>query len=546
MTDTPSPLWTTRTTEINNTGTWRSLLPDYRSTPSPCHNACPVHGNIAVWIQQLKAKDYHSAWLTLMENNPFPAIAGRICHHPCEIPCNRRELDEPVAICDLERFIGDIALDEGWAVPETALTRKERIAVIGGGPSGLSAAYQLRRRGYAITLFEARDRLGGLMRYGIPAYRLSRAVLDAEIQRIVETGVQVRTGSGFIDLDAVISMREEFDAVYLAIGAGISRRLPGMDYSRPRVIDSADYLAAANSGEPIETGQHIVVVGGGSAAMDVARTARRLGRQVSVLSLEQEAQMPAQREEVQEALEEAVTLIDGTMLKSVIADVAGMLELECVRVEFEPGTGNGEFQITPVEGTEFRLNADAVVTAIGQQVELEQWSALSSGNSPVIDIDTSCRTAIKGVFAGGDFTTLDRFVTRAVGMGKHAAGGIEAYLGGKSTAVTEQKTVPYRAINTWYHPQGKRERQNSIAPEERLKGFAEAQHGLTVAQALAEADRCFSCGNCIFCDNCYFYCPDMAITRLENGYEVKTDFCKGCGLCAAECPTGTIVMQEEC
>ncbi|HRH89432.1 MAG TPA: FAD-dependent oxidoreductase, partial [Rubrivivax sp.] len=243
------PTWTTGSTAVIKTGTWRASLPQHRYAPSPCHAACPVHGDIASWIGQARAADWHGAWQTLSRHNPFPAVIGRVCHHPCESACNRAAYDAPLAIRCLERHVGDIALERGWAFAAAA-PRSERVAVVGGGPSGLSAAYQLRRRGFGVTLFEAQAALGGLMRDGIPAYRLSRQVLDAEIARIVALGIDVRCGQSVATPQALAELRAGFDAVYLACGARLPKRLPQLDYTRPWLLDGAAYLAQANAGQP--------------------------------------------------------------------------------------------------------------------------------------------------------------------------------------------------------------------------------------------------------------------------------------------------------
>jgi NADPH-dependent glutamate synthase beta subunit-like oxidoreductase len=243
----PPATWTTGSTEALRTGTWRAALPEYRQAPSPCHLACPVGGRIASWIQQARAGDWHGAWTTLTENNPFPAIAGRICHHPCESACNRAGYDEPLAICALERHVGDRALAEGWRHPAVPLERNARIAVVGGGPSGLSAAYQLRRRGYAVTIFEAQQALGGLLRDGIPPYRLPRDVLDGEIRRVLDLGIEVRLGSALAGAEDFVRLRGMYAAVYLAIGARRQKRLAQLDYGAPWVMDSAARLRRSGS-----------------------------------------------------------------------------------------------------------------------------------------------------------------------------------------------------------------------------------------------------------------------------------------------------------
>ncbi len=539
-------IWTTGTTAALKTGTWRAALPVYQAPDSPCHQACPVDGRIALWMQQARAGDWRGAWLTLTENNPFPAIVGRVCHHPCEAACNRAEYDAPLAVCALERFVGDRALAEGWRHAPAPVAHAQRIAVVGGGPSGLSAAYHLRRLGYAVTIFEAKPELGGLLRDGIPPYRLPRAVLDGEIARVLELGIEVRCGVPVATGRMFARLRAEFDAVYLAMGAGRPKRLPQLDYGAPWLMDAGAYLLRANAGAPPALGRRLAVIGGGSAAIDVARSARRAGCDVSLVALEREAQMPAQREEVVQALEEGVVLVDGAQLRSATHGAQGVA-LECVRVEFEAGARQGEFRTAPIEGSGFTLMADAVVTAIGQDPELATVQAFARTDGALLWTDAGGATSAERVFAGGDLASRARFVTEAIGMGRRAAREIDRRLQATATPAAEcgRQALAFDAINTFYHPRAARAERARAESGERLRVQAEVELGLGAAQALAEASRCFSCGNCILCDNCFHFCPDMAVRRVPGGYAVDADYCKGCGLCVAECPTGSIAMQEE-
>lgn len=542
----PSPLWTTSTTEARMTGTWRSALPDYHTSPSPCLGACPVDGRIADWIHQVKNEDYHGAWVTLVDNNPFPAIAGRICHHPCETACNRQYHDETVGICSLERFVGDTALDEGWQFPKPNEERKESVAIIGGGPAGLSAAYQLRRHGYQVALYESKDQLGGLLRYGIPAYRLDKKIMDGEIQRIIDLGIDVHLNAEVTDSAALKKLHGDYDAVYLATGATRSKSLPNLDYAQPWVMDSADFLAATNAGEPHALGDRILVIGGGSAAMDVARTARRLNKSVTMLSLEPEGQLPAQQVEVVEAVEEGIEFVSGAMMQSVAEEGDG-LTLNCIKVKFSLGNERGAFTIDPIAGSEFTVQADAIIPSIGQDADIERWAGLLEPDGAIVRTDSQWQTATPGIFSGGDVASMDRFVTQAVGMGKYAADEIGRYVNPQHVAkqLLTNPEVPIKEINVTYYPPVDRNQPGNAEVAARLQNFEEVQQKLGSGEAIAEAERCFSCGTCIYCDNCFLYCPDMAITKLERGYEVKTDYCKGCGLCVAECPTGSISMREE-
>jgi NADPH-dependent glutamate synthase beta subunit-like oxidoreductase len=544
----PTPTtWTTGTTEVLKTGTWRAALPVYDAPDSPCHAACPVGGQIARWMQQAREGDWHGAWLTLTERNPFPAIAGRVCHHPCEAACNRGGYDAPLAVCALERHIGDRALAEGWRHAPVAVERRQCVAIVGGGPSGLSAATQLRRLGYAVTLFEARPELGGLLRDGIPPYRLPRAVLDGEIARVLEMGIEVCTDAPVRQPRDFERLRAGFDAVYLAMGARRQKRLPQLEDGAPWVMDGAAYLLRANAGDAPDLGKRLAVIGGGSAAIDVARTARRAGCAVTLIALEREDQMPAQREEVVQALEEGVVLVDGAQLRSASRTPQGVA-LACVRADFERGARPGEFRATPVAGSEFTLVADAVVPAIGQDPELAAVQSFVRTDGALLWTDAAGATSAERIYAGGDLASGARFVTEAIGMGMRAAREIDRRLQGRAAAAAgaARAALPLSAINTFYYPPAARAERERLGAEERLRLHAEVELGLRDEQALAEAARCFSCGRCILCDNCFHYCPDMAIRRVPGGYEVNGDYCKGCGLCVAECPTGSIAMREEC
>jgi NADPH-dependent glutamate synthase beta subunit-like oxidoreductase/Pyruvate/2-oxoacid:ferredoxin oxidoreductase delta subunit len=537
--------WTTGSTEVFKTGTWRAMLARHVHAPSPCHQACPVGGDIAEWIGHAGAGDLRAAWTVLTRHNPFPAVAGRICHHPCEAACNRAAYDEALSICKLERFVGDAAIAEGWAFDAPAVARGGHVAIVGGGPAGLSAAFQLRRRGWRVTVHEAGGELGGLMRHGIPAYRLARDVLDAEIARIVALGVEIRFGSPVQTPEQFDALCAAHDAVFLATGAARSRRLPQLDYAQPGIVDGAAWLAACNAGTPLPLGPRVVVIGGGSAAFDAARSARRAGHSVTMVTLESRAQLPAQAEEVAEALEEGIALCDGAMLEAcdADADVAGFA-LRCRRVRFEPGAQRGQFQLTPLDTPPFELHADAVISSVGQDAALEAFGLPAARG--VLAVDGRQRAGAPRVWAGGDVASLARHVTEAIGMGKRAALAIHrALLGDESRDDPEGPPVPIESIATWYHPRASRAASRVLPPAERLADGAEVQQGLTRAQVHDEAARCFSCGSCTSCDTCVVVCPDLAVRPVPGGYEVLGDYCKGCGLCVRECPSGAMAMEDE-
>ncbi len=544
----PQTTWTTGTTEVIKTGTWRASLPHYIDPPSPCHQACPVNGDIAEWIGLAHARNFLGAWEVLTRHNPFPAVAGRICHHPCETACNRGAYDDPLAICKLERLVGDMALERQWRFTQPAVELAAHVAIVGGGPSGLSAAFQLRRRGWQVTIYESQPELGGLMRYGIPAYRLARPVLDGEIARIVATGVNVRCNYTLSSAEDLDRLRETHDAVYLALGAGRPKRLPQLPESAPWLMNGAEYLALSNAGRPPALGRRVVVMGGGSAALDAARSARRAGHEVTILALENVKQMPAHPSEVSEALEEGIALVDGAMLTSVQPAANGSLALTCVLVRFEPGAVRGQFTVVPVAGSEFELAADALVPSIGQDPELAALSSRLALHGNLLAVDARQATGAAWIWAGGDVASMARYVTEAVGMGKRAALDIDRVFRGAALAADEPDlpTVNMDRIATQYHPAQPRVTESLRRAADRVGNNLEVQLGLELEQALSEAGRCFSCGTCTSCDNCFHYCPDLAIRRVDSGgYAVLTDYCKGCGICVKECPTGSLTMREE-
>lgn len=547
---TVAPTWTTGSTEVFKTGTWRAALARHVQAPSPCHQACPVNGDIAEWIGLARAGDWRGAWQVLTRHNPFPAIAGRICHHPCETACNRGAWDEAVSICKLERAVGDHAIAAGWTFTPPAAERTGRIAVVGGGPAGLSAAFQLRRRGWQVSLYESSATLGGLMRHGIPAYRLARDVLDAEIARIVALGIDLRLGAPVDSPQALHSLRVTHDAVFIATGAARPKRLPQLVPDGVRVLDGAAYLAACSAGSAPALGARVVVIGGGSAAIDAARSARRAGHAVTLLALESRAQMPAQREELEEALEEGLAVADGAMLHSASAGDDG-LRLDCVRVRFERGSTAANWRVEPIAGTEFTIDADAVLVSIGADADLGPFDGELAADGALLATGRHGATAADDVWAGGDVASSARFVTEAVGMGKRAALAIDRRLRADAgepvgpPPADEGPPVPLASIATWYYEHAARETAPTRPPDERLRDGAEVQLGLNDVQARAEAARCFSCGTCTSCDNCVTVCPDLAVAHGPGGYTVLLDYCKGCGLCVRECPTGSMVLEED-
>ena len=526
----------------NKTGSWRTERAVYTDRLPPCNHACPAGENIQQWLYHAEAggEGYERAWRQIMEDNPFPAVMGRVCYHPCETSCNRGQLDESVGINSVERFIGDEGIKRGWRVDSQAEASGKRVLVVGAGPSGLAAAYFLARMGHAVTIREAGPMAGGMMRFGIPKYRLPRDVLDAEVERILSLGVTLELNRKVTNaVDAIEA--DGFDAAFLAVGAHIGKRAYIPAGSAAHVLDAVSMLRSMEADETPLLGRRVAVYGGGDTAMDAARTAKRLGAEEAIVVYRRTRdRMPAHEIEVEEAEEEGVMM---RWLSTIKRAEEGELVLERMELDeagFPQPTGELE-----------ELDADSLVLALGQECDLSLVDAVPGieVDDGVVSVDRTLMTGYPGLFAGGDMVPAERSVTVAIGHGKKAARNIDAWLrGGTYEPPPKHEIASFDTLNTWYYADAPRTHRPRLDEIRRQSTFDEVVQGFDESNALFEARRCMSCGSCFRCDNCYGVCPDNAVLKLgepgEN-YAIDYDFCKGCGLCVAECPSGAIEMVPE-
>ncbi|HEY3286082.1 MAG TPA: NAD(P)-binding protein [Gemmatimonadaceae bacterium] len=578
MTTTPGPhavpqvAMSSTSTLVTRTGSWKYQMPAYHDRVAPCNARCPVGIDIEGYMNLLREGRVDEARDLLLTENPLPAVTGRVCHHPCENACNRHALDGAVAIHAVERMLGDLAHQRPAPVVR-GTPRAERVAVVGSGPAGLACGYHLARLGYGVTIFESADAAGGMLRLGIPEYRLRRDVLDRDIARVAAHGVEIKCGVRVGTDIAWSELTKSFNAVCISTGAHTSRALgvPGEDLAGVR--PGLAFLREVNSGKRPALGQRVLVVGGGNTAMDCARSAMRLGAKVTVAYRRTREQMPAIKEEIEDAMREGaefVFLANPLSFNETNGRVSAMV---CERMALGEPDASGRRRPVPT-GEQFTLEADTVLTAIGESSALQNFFPDVEGSDSGLRVDALGGTTRDLLYASGDVTDLERTVADALGAGKRAAIGIDRHLRhhhgdtaelnalrfaeGNLSAARWSGRDPIRRtapLNTVVKPDDlnftqfrrvERHADPHLPSDLAAQGFDEVNAGLSAADAMDEAQRCLNCGVCTECDVCLIFCPDAAITHAEGGaYVVAMDYCKGCGICAAECPRGAITMTQD-
>ena len=555
--------------QASKTGTWRYLTPAYLNKLAPCNESCPAGEDVEAAMVSAGQEDYLGAWEKIIQENPLPRVCGRVCFHPCEGACNRKEFDEAASINDLERFVGDQAFQSGKRFVPPNEKKKEKVAIIGSGPAGLSCAYHLASMGYGVTLFEAQPKLGGVLRYGIPSYRLPKDILDQEIDNILSLGVEAKTGVR-VGKEVKWAELKKFDAVFVAAGAWKSLPLKVPGENAKGVMSGVEFLHRINSGQVVDPGQRVAIIGGGNTAMDAARSALRLGAKPLIIYRRTREEMPAWEEEVSETGEESIEFIFLSSPVKIITENGRVKGVECLKNLLGPAGKDGRREPRPIEGSNFTLPVDGVISAIGETPDFSFLPEELRKSTGSLTVDETGATGLKGVFAGGDITAQPRTVSYAIGSGKKAAMAIDATVRGKnavealrsarwgekgSLSMARYKkggadgiapeVIPFSDLNTAYFKRQVRKLKEKLPVSQRTSGFSEVNLGLSPASALYEAKRCFNCGVCNLCHNCFIYCPDLAISARpdKQGYDINYDYCKGCCICVEECPRGAISVE---
>lgn len=586
----------------NKTGSWRYLRPGFQNKISPCFQGCPAGENVEGWIKLLQNGKYREAYQLIREENPLPGVCGRVCFHPCEESCNRGSFDRAVSINALERFAADYVMES--RIPDSAFAleqkagMKARVAIIGSGPAGLSAAYFLARLGYAVEIFEIWHKAGGILRYGIPSYRLPKEVLNWEIEAIMASGIKLHTGKGLgVDFN-LKELLSKFGAVFMATGLTKGRKLNIPGENSAKVLSGMDFLRTVSLGKKINLGDRVAVVGGGNTAIDSARTLLRLGAHPIIVYRRSRNEMPAFIEEIEEAEREGVEFCFFLSPSRLVYERKKLIGLECQEMELSGLDSDGRRGVVGRQGSSFFIPVTGVVVAIGEVSEIKSQEFIGktdkltslggqsvSGNdslrvgSKQIQVDAVEANEIisldEGIFQGGDLVGSVFNVAQAIASGKKVAMMIDLYFKGERnfSSISEYRigqqggisiqryirpndfyvqelsspTAKFEDLNLDYFELAERKRRYRLPLNQRRHSFQEVTRGLEASKAREEAHRCFHCGVCNQCDNCLIYCPDISIIPGSNhgSYDIDLDHCKGCGICVKECPRAAMVIQEE-
>ena len=554
----------------NKTGAWRTQRPFYEDKTPPCSAACPAGNDIVAFIQKITQGDFEGAWHLIKEENPFPGICGRVCFHPCETKCNRGSYDEPIAIHALERLVADFASQLPKQVEKISPQGKRKIAIIGSGPAGMSCAYHLAKLYYCVTVFESFPLAGGMLRMGIPSYRLPQVVLDREISNIEALGVEIRSGVAIGEKSKLEELKD-YQAIFIATGAHRSRGLQIPGEKGRGIFSGLDLLKRMNLDGKVKVGEKVAIIGGGNTAIDVARSVIRLGKKATILYRRSKEEMPAYEDEIVEALEEGVK-IRYLVSPIRIQQKDSLKRLECLRMELGEKDESGRRRPVPIPNSNFFVEVESVIVAAGEEIETSFLPKGIGKREGIVLTKINGSAGVGGIFAGGDFTSSQRTVAHAIGSGKKAAMAIDCYLKGNDSEeairqvligngpsvsilrylhpeerLRNPHVVTFEELNMDYFEPSKRQRESKRLLKERIKGLMEVTSTLTENSALREAGRCFSCGTCNECENCYIFCPDASILKKGEkiSQQVDYDFCKGCGICFVECPRRAISLEEE-
>jgi len=527
------------TLHAEGTGPKRLRRPVYMDFMPPCNSACPAGENIQAWMAHAQSGNYFEAFQTIAEDNPFPAIMGRVCVKPCETGCNRTHIDTSVSIHAVERYIGDEALKQNWPIKFRAKSTGKRVMVVGAGPGGLSAAYHLTRMGHTVEVFESTETAGGLLASGVPDYRLPKEILRQEINRIVNMGIKIHLNHKIEDL---VKEKEEgnFDAVYLSIGANLIKKENFQKDDSVYISDAFSFFKEMKKDPSSFEGKKVVVYGGGKLALYLSRIIKRFGSEVTIYFAGDKKMMPAYDYETEDALAEGVHI---HLLKSISKAENKKLTLETMKVKKGKAVGTNEFET---------IHADVLIIANRQESDsafLHTLSDILINDDGTVKIDAQRMTGHEGIFAGGDMLPMEnRSSTISIGQAKKAARYIDGYLLQQTYLKPEKhQTASYKKLHMWYKTDAPQKEQDKLAPAVAIQSFDEVIAGLSQAAARFEAQRCLSCGNCFECDGCFGACPEDAIIKLGKGnrYKFNYDACTGCAVCYEQCPSHAIEMIPE-